>query len=169
MKTKFQARYLESYIVEIFGRQDVKDPLLLKNLSQRTKFKLKKLGNSLQEEYKAVREHLQQLFEKYAIEEEIGQPELPFEPTEALQEASKKQKSTQKRIPEDKKEEFLKEAAELEDMLVEIEHQPFEEKDFIDKDTNEIVAGQIYYNLVDILAQWEDPLEEKLKEEVAVV
>lgn len=151
MKTKFQAKFLESYIVEIFGRQDVKDPLLLKNLSQRTKFNLKKLGNALQEEYKAVRGHLQELFDKYAVEEEVPaeQLELPLEgPIETPKKAVK---PVAKKIPDDKREEFLKEASELEEMLVEVEHAEFKESDFIDKETGDIVAGSIYYNVIDLL------------------
>lgn len=165
MKTKFSAKYLESYIVEIFGRQDVKDPLLLKNLSQKTKFKLKKLGNALQSEYKDIRAHLQELFEKYATEEEmpVEQLELPLEGQEKKASSGK----AQKRIPEDKKEAFLKEAGELENMLIEIEHAPFEEKDFIDKETGDIVAGGIYYNCIELVLGWEQAEEPKLTESAA--
>jgi len=131
--TKFKAQYLSQYIQEIFGSPEQQEPLLTKNLSQKTKFHLKRLGNSLQAEYKQLIEQVRELYDKYSEEYE-GEDKKP-----------------KKRIKEEFKEQFTKEVEELDDVEVPITHDDFIERDFIDKSTGDIVGGKVYFNLLDIL------------------
>lgn len=153
MTTEFQIKYVGQYLAEIFGSEQVKDPLLNKNISQRTKFQLKRLGLMLQKDYKEVLNQTQEIFNKYSEEKEVPQKEG---------EAPIKRKV----IKEEFKETFMKEAGELEEGVVTLTHDKFEERDFIDKSTGDIVAGNTYYNVIDILL-WEKQ-EEAIKETSAV-
>jgi hypothetical protein len=142
MTSKFKAQFLNVYISEIFGNKEMQEPLLLKNISQKTKFGLKKLGTALQVEYKAIMEKLQEMFNEYS--EEVVSPLKEDAAPDAVPE-------TRKVVKEEFREQFLKETKELEDLDIEVSHQDFEEKDFIDKSTGDIVASNNYYNLLDIL------------------
>ncbi len=140
--TKFKAALLSNLLVELFGSSDEKfhDPLLLKNLSQKTKFHLRKLGESIQKEDKAIKDSLRELYDKYY--------DVPV---------NKEGEKPQRELKEGMKvEDFIKEATELEQMDIEISHYDFQEDDFIDKSTNDIVGGKIYYNIIDltIFAKW---------------
>jgi predicted aconitase len=148
MTTKFKVKFLSQYLSEIFGSNDVSDPLLIKNLSQKTKFNLKKLGASLQDEHKLALDQVKELFNEHS-------EEIPLEPGE-------ERTTPKKRIKESSKEEFPRAVKEIEDMYVEIEHAEFVEKDFLDRSTGEIIAGTTYYNLIDILLRWEP--QEQLEE-----
>lgn len=134
--TKFKVSIFEQIIIEIFGSQDGKihDPILLKNISQKTKFHLRKLGEALQKEMKLIREQLKEIYDKY-FDEVVG-------------EDGKKARKIKEGMSE---EDFVKEANELESIEVEIPHHDFQEDDFIDKVTGDIIAGKIYYNLLDKL------------------
>jgi hypothetical protein len=132
--SKFKVKLLETYLIELFGNQKVTEPLLRKNLSQKVKFQLKKLGILMEEEHKLASTQLRELFDKYSKEEK-GEPNMP-----------------PKRVLKDEfKEQFETEAREIEEMDVEISHYDFSERDFIDQSTGEIVAGNIYYNVLDII------------------
>lgn len=142
MKTiKLKTKYLENYLVEIFGSDRVQDPLLLKNISQKTKFNLKKLGNSIQIEYRQVVDHIKELFDEYH-EEYIPEGES----------------TPKKRIKEGLSEEFNTKLKELDEVVVEIQTVEFTEKDFTDVVTKEIVAGSVYYNILDVLL-WEEQVD----------
>lgn len=141
MTTEFQIKYIGQYLAEIFGNEQIREPLLNKSISQKTKFQLKRLGLMLQKEYKVVLEQTQELFNKYSEEVEV--------PTKEGQEPTKR-----KVIKEEFKETFMKEAGELEDGVVTLTYDKFEDRDFIDKNTGDIVAGNTYYNIIDILL-WE--------------
>lgn len=141
--SKFQVKFINQYIVELFGNQDVREPILVKDISQKVKYHLKKLGNTLQEEYKTVIAQLQEMFDKYS--EEV---------TEAPEEnvaGGTRVPGPKKRIKEEFKEQFLKESSELEDMEIEVSHYSFTERDFIDHSTGDVVGGNIYFNLIDLL------------------
>ncbi len=134
-ETKFPAKLLESCVIEIFGSSEHKGALLLKPLSQRTKFHLRKLGEQLNKEQVLIKKQLQELHKEYATEDFVD-------------EATQKE---HKRIPEDKREEFIAKARELEELEIPLMHYDFQEKDFVDGSTNDIVAGDIYYNIIDLL------------------
>lgn len=153
MITKFKAKFLNVYLVEIFGSEDMTEPLLQKNLSQKTKFQLKKLGASLQKEYKSVLTEIQELFNTHS--EEVQEEELVLEEVGEEVPVRTLPSTPKKRVKEENKEQFLKEALELEEMLVDIEHSEFTEKDFIDRNTGDIVGGSQYYNIIDILLGWD--------------
>lgn len=138
--TQFPVALINSYIVEILGNAQYKNPLLLKNLSQKTKYNLKKLGDILREEQKNVYAQVMDLRTKYS--EKIKTPEGKDE----------------LEIKEEFKEQFLKEATELENMKIPIIHYPFVEADFIDKSTGDVVGAEgIYYNIIDILIYETNP------------
>lgn len=142
MKTiKLKTRYLDNYLVEIFGSDRVQDPLLLKNISQKTKFNLKKLGNSIQTEYRQVVDHIKELYDGYS-EEYIPEGET----------------TPKKRIKEGMTDEYNTKLKELDDVVIEIQTVEFTEKDFTDVITKEIVAGSIYYNILDVLL-WEEQID----------
>lgn len=150
MTTKFKVKFLQQYLTEIFGNDETSDPLLRCNLSQKTKFNLKKLGVSLQEEHKNATSAVRELFNE-------SSEDVPLKEGETLKEGV----LPQKRIKEEFKEKFQKEIKEIEEMVVSIDHPDFVEKDFIDRSTGEIVAGNTYYNLIDILLRWEEePVEQ---------
>lgn len=130
--TKFKAQFLQQFLQEIFGSAEQQEPLLTKNLSQKTKFHLKRLGNSLQTEYKQLIEAVKELYDKYSEEyDKDGKPA--------------------KRIKEEHKEDFAREAGELDELEISITHDDFIERDFIDKSTGEVVGGKTYFNLIDLL------------------
>lgn len=132
--TNFKSRFLEQYLIELLGNKDnTVHPLLTKNLSQKTKYNLKKLADEVRKSYNDIKEQVRTIFDKYAEEYE--------------DEAGKKMK----RIKKENEETAAKEFNELEEMDVSILHYPFEEKDFIDKSTGEVVADETYYNIIDIL------------------
>lgn len=145
MTTKFKARFLPLYHLEIFGNAENLENLLSKNLSQKTKYNLKKLGVKLQNEYKSVTEQAREIFNKYA-------EDVPNEKLEELEDKSLV--ANGKQVPLNKQVDFQKEIQDLEEMDIEIEHPTFTESDFIDRSTGEIVAGKMYYNLIDLLL-WE--------------
>jgi len=146
--TKFKTKFLQQYALEIFGNREFSEPLLNKNLSQKIKFHLKKLGNALQVEQKQALEQVQELFNKYS--EEVPEQEA-VENTESAEVVSKVQQAPQKRVKDEFREQFLREAQEIEDIDVSIQHEDFTEKDFIDRETGEIVGGEVYYNLLELL------------------
>ena len=150
--TKFQVKFLPQYISEIFGNQEFKDPLLTKNLSQKVKYQLKKLGNSLQEEYKQAVEHLKELFEKYS----------ETTPPENVSDGIAEKSIPTKKIKPEFTEQFREESKEIEEMEVEIHHTVFVERDFVDQSTGEVVGGNIYWNIIDKLVYEKS---EKEKEE----
>lgn len=133
--TKFKAALLENLLIELFGSKEEKfhDPLLLKNISQKTKFHLRKLGEAIQKEEKAVKEQLREIYTKFYEDVDV--------------EGVKTRKLKEGMVQED----FIKEATEIEQLEVEIQHHDFQEDDFIDKTTNSVVGGKIYYNLLDRL------------------
>lgn len=141
MTTEFQIKYIGQYLAEIFGSEQIREPLLNKSISQKTKFQLKRLGLMLQKEYKVVLDQTQELFNKYSEEVDV--------PAKEGQEPTKR-----KVIKEEFKETFMNEARELEDGVVTLTYDKFEDRDFIDKTTGDIVAGNTYYNIIDILL-WE--------------
>lgn len=145
--TKFKTKFLQQYALEIFGNREFPEPLLNKNLSQKIKFHLKKLGNALQVEQKQALEQVQELFNKYS--EEVPEQEA-VENTESAEVVNVQQKP-QKRVKDEFREQFLREAQEIEDIDVSIQHEDFTEKDFIDRETGEIVGGEVYYNLLELL------------------
>lgn len=153
--TKFQVRYLPQYVTEIFGNQEFRDPLLTKNLSQKVKYRLKKLGNSLQEEYRQAVEQLKELFEKYS--EEVAASDVVADDINTKPENSKRQ------IKPEFKEQFQKEAQEIEEMEVEIPHSEFVERDFIDQSTGDIVGGNTYWNIIDMLVFSKEDDEKSVK------
>lgn len=132
--TQFPALLLNSYIVEIMGSEKHKNPLLLRNLSQKTKFNLRKLAEALKVEQKAINTQVMDLRTKYSdkTKDEKGQEQLVVREAET--------------------ELFIKEVQEIEDMKISVAHYPFEEKDFIDKSTGEVVGAEgLYFNIIDIL------------------
>lgn len=154
--TKFQVRYLPQYATEIFGNQEFSEPLLTKNLSQKVKYQLKKLGSAIQEEYKQAVQQLKELYDKYS--EEVLD-EIPIEsPLESVVEKSRPSKT---QIKAEFREQFKKEAQEIEDIEVEIPHTVFTEKDFIDHSTGAVVSGNTYFNIVDKLVYEKLELAEK--------
>lgn len=142
-KTKFEAKFLNQFIVELFGNQDVRDPLLLKDISQKVKYHLKKLGNAMQAEHKALIAQLQELYDKYSEEVPVDSTAEDRDPNAPL--------PSKRRIKEEFKEKFIKETSELEDLEIELEHYSFTEKDFIDHSTGDVVGGTTYFNLIDKL------------------
>jgi len=142
MKTvKLKTKYLDNYLVEIFGSDRVQDPLLLKNISQKTKFHLKKLGNAIQTEYRQVIDQIKELYDEYH-EEYIPEGET----------------TPKKKIKEGMEEEFRKKLNELDEIDIEVQTVEFTEKDFTDVVTKDVVAGSIYYNILDILL-WDEKID----------
>lgn len=132
--TQFPVALMNSYIIEIMGGGQYKNPLLLENLSQKTKFNLRKLGDALKVEHKLAYKQLMDLREKYSDSAKNDKGEIELT------------------VKEEFKEQFVKEASEIEEMKIPILHYPFEEKDFIDKSTGEVVGTSgTYYNIIDIL------------------
>lgn len=140
--TKFQTKLLTQYVAEIFGNDNIKDPLLVKPISQKTKFQLKKLGNDLHAEYIAAMKQVNEI--RNQLSEEYEEPLPPESKPDAVP-----TKGT--RIKEDKKAEFLKLVGEIEEMEVEVSHADFTERDFFDQTTGDMVASRTYYNIIDVL------------------
>ncbi len=149
MTTKFKVKFLPQYLHEIFGNPEFQNPLLTQNLSQKTKFALKKLGNSLQEEYKQVLDQLRELYKGYSEEVPDESTEVTSSEEETVKQAPKKEPAT--RVKEEFKEQFLKESLEIENMDVEIDHPELTERDFFDRSTGEVIGSTNYYNVIDIL------------------
>lgn len=132
--TNFKAKFLEQYLIELLGSKDgTVHPLLTKPLNQKTKYNLKKLSEELRKEMTNVKDQVKEIYDKYS--------------EEYIDEAGTKMR----RIKKEHEEEAAKEFVELEDMDVPIVHYPFVEKDFIDKETGEVVADETYYNIIDEL------------------
>jgi len=130
--TTFLAGALNVYLGEIFGSNENKHPLLFMNLSQKTKYNLRKLGESLKKEQKTVIDQLIEIRKNYI---------------ETVVEDDKKVE----KVIVGKEDEFMKVTKELEVVEIQIEHPDFQEKDFIDKTTGEIVGSELYYNIIDKL------------------
>lgn len=137
MEIKVKAKELQIYLSEIFGSDKV-EPLLLKNISQKTKFHLKKLGNQLIEEQKAVQEQVKSLVAEFYTEE-----------IEVTQEDGTTK--TDKIVPSDRKEEFEAKVMEINELELPLTVYNFTETDFIDHSTKEVVACNNYINLIDLL------------------
>lgn len=122
---KLQNQVVSQFLIEIYGNKEVKENLLMKSISQKTKYHLRLLGDRLIEIEKDFFKKMQNLQETYYVEG---------------------------KLPEDKKQEFESLALELLNQEHEIPCYEFTESDFKDTKTNEIVAGEgIYYNLIDEL------------------
>ncbi len=141
--TKFKINLIPQMTVEIFGSDQLPDPLLLKSIPQKTKYELKKLGNALNEELKTALTEMKELRDKFSEDfDEKDKDGLPV--------LDKDGKPVQKkRIKKEHEEEFLKAARDIEDMEVEIQHYDFTERDFIDSSTGGVVSSKSYYNLLD--------------------
>lgn len=145
--TKLPVKFLDQYLVELFGNEKVSHPILLTSISQKTKYQLRKLGINIQEELKTLRAEAQAIQDKYSEE----------------QPAPNSEAAPVKKIPEDKQEAYNQEMAELEAMEIPFDHYDFTEKDFIDRETGDIVASNTYFNLLDklIFEKQESTLEVK--------
>lgn len=132
-ETKFPASMLRSYTIEIFGSQEHKQPLILKNLSQKTKFHLRRLGEEFHKK------------EKEVIDQVVA---LRGEYFDDVEDDGKKSK----RIKEGKEDEFKQKLGEIDGIEIPILHYEFSEADFIDRDTKEVVGSEnIYFNIIDKL------------------
>ena len=132
--TTFKAGMIKQYIDEIYGGKDVKDPLIFKNISQRTKYHLRMLGEELLKHDKKIVDQLREVFEKHY--------EMPYEEIQ----------KTNPILSEEKMGQFKKDIQDVSEIDIEIQHFPFKEADFIDKSTNDVIAGNgVYYNLIDVL------------------
>lgn len=145
MEIKIKAKDLSVHLSEIFGSKDV-EPLLLTKISQKTKFHLKKLGNKLIEEQKDVQEQVKSLVAEYYTEEIVindaeGNPVLNEDGTT----------KTDKVVPDSKKEDFEKAVYEINELELAVNTYDFKEEDFLDQDTQKIVACKNYINLLDAL------------------
>lgn len=132
-ETKFPALMLNSYVIEIFGSGEHKNPLIMKNLSQKTKFHLKKLGEQFHKEDKALKDQVMDI--RKELSDEVEEDGKKFY-----------------QLKEENKDEFKKRISELEAIVIPLLHYEFTEADFIDKKTGDVVGGEdIYYNIIDIL------------------
>jgi hypothetical protein len=150
MEIKVKAIDNQIYISEIFGGQNT-EALLLKNLSQKTKFHLKKLGNTLVETQKDLAAQAKELVDQYITEDvQVKDKEgvLVFN-----EDGSPKM---DKVVPEDKKEEWEKKITELNNMIVPIQCFSYVEDDFVDVETKKVVSSKTYYNLLDLILYSEE-------------
>lgn len=147
-ETKFPAALLNSYVIEIFGSGEHKNPLIMKNLSQKTKYNLKKLGEQFHKEDTQLKNQVMEIRKELSDEVEENGVKMY-------------------QLKEGNMEEFKKKIAELELMTIPLLHYDFKEEDFIDKATGDVVGGEnIYYNIIDILiyAIDEVPQPEEIKQ-----
>jgi hypothetical protein len=106
--TGFPIYLLQPFIGDIHGLQNSKTGELVKRglknqpLNQRVKQHLKRLATKLEEENKSYQESLQEIRAKYIVED---------------------------KIPDDKKEDFIKEVTSLNETVIDIPHHTFTEED----------------------------------------
>ncbi len=145
MEIKVKVKDIQTFLQEIFGTKDM-EPLLLKNISQKTKFHLKKLGNVLIEEQKAIQEQVKTIASEYYTEEVEMKDENggTFKNEDGTPKVNKV-------VPADKKEAFEKAVIEINELEVPIQTFSFSEEDFIDNETKKVVATTNYCNIIDVL------------------